>query len=56
MLWQTVCEAINVPDACELLRIYQKVYPYRADGSIHSDSNEIDEVTACIYLHSYWDK
>ncbi len=55
-LWQIVREAISVPEGCELLRTYQNVYPFGADGCIHSDSDEPDEVTACIYLHLQWDK
>ena len=55
-LWETVRDALSVPDGCELLRIYQNVYPYGADGCAHVDSDEPDEVTACIYVHPHWHK
>lgn len=31
-MWQTVRGVLDIPDGCELLRIYQNVYPLGVDG------------------------
>ena len=57
--WRAVWRALNrhleIPRGCELLRVYQNVYPYGADGCAHSDSAAWDEVTMCLYLHPVWE-
>ena len=54
-VWETVKEILHVPKGCELVRVYQNVYPYGADGCAHTDSDNPDEVTMCLYLHPTWD-
>lgn len=54
-VWQCAKRLLHVPNGCELLRIYQNVYPYGADGCVHTDSDAPDEVTMCLFLHPAWD-